>query len=59
MESMGAVVKAPGAPAQVTWPTILASGVNPSDLARWADITTKAAAPSEMELEFAAVMVPS
>ena len=59
MAPTGAVVNQPGSCAWVVWPTIVASGVRPRFSACDRRISTSAAAPSEMELELAAVTVPS
>ena len=55
----GAVVNQPGSWAWVLWPTTTASGARPSLSAVERRIITSAAAPSEIELELAAVTVPS
>ncbi|MNY21727.1 hypothetical protein D3C86_1552920 [compost metagenome] len=55
----GARVNSPGSWLWVAWPTIRASGCRPRRLASSAVISTRALAPSEIELELAAVMVPS
>src|SRR5687767_1763775 len=55
----GAVVNNPGSWAWVAWPMTTASGARPRFSAVERRIITKAAAPSEIELEFAAVTVPS
>src|SRR5262245_24386563 len=55
----GAVVNQPGSCACVAWPTTVASGASPRASALARRIITSAAAPSEIELEFAAVTVPS
>ena len=48
-----------GSCAWVAWPTTTASGARPRFSAVERRIITSAAAPSEIELEFAAVTVPS
>src|SRR5574338_16021 len=59
MAPTGAVVNQAGAWAWVVWPTIRAMGRAPIRSAVEARISTRAAAPSEMELELAGVTVPS
>src|SRR5450830_465398 len=56
---MGAVVNSLGACAWVAWPWILAITVQPSFLAVDSRISTSAAAPSLIDDDEAAVMVPS
>src|SRR3954466_1695800 len=55
----GAVVNKPGSCACVDWPITTASGARPRRSAVERRIITSAAAPSEIELELAAVTVPS
>jgi hypothetical protein len=55
----GAVVNQPGSCACVEWPTTTARGDSPRFSALERRIITSAAAPSEIELELAAVTVPS
>ena len=54
---MGAMVNSLGCREWVAWPTIRASGSRP--LSSASEHSRRAEAPSEMELELAAVMVPS
>ena len=56
---IGAVVNQPGACAWLAWPTIRARAVNPFASTASAEAKTSAAAPSEIDDEFAAVTVPS
>src|SRR5689334_7392972 len=58
MAPTGAVVNQAGAWATPATPAIRASGVSLRRLASLARISTSAAAPSEIELELAAVTVP-
>src|SRR5208282_2332719 len=55
---IGAVGNLLGSAACVEWATMRASGLAPRLSASLARIMTSAAAPSEIELEFAAVTVP-
>src|SRR5438132_11151642 len=55
----GAVVNQPGSWECVAWPAMSASGARPRRSAVERRISTSAAAPSEIELELAAVTVPS
>ncbi len=55
----GAVVNQAGAWAWPAWPRITARGARPRRSASEARMSTSAAPPSEMELEFAGVTVPS
>src|SRR5688500_5654623 len=59
MAPTGAVVNQPGSCACVACPITIASGVSPRFSAVERRIMTSAAAPSDIELEFAAVTVPS
>src|SRR5450830_812717 len=59
MAPMGAVVNSFGACACVAWPWILAMTVQPSFFAVDSRISTRAAAPSLIDEDEAAVMVPS
>ena len=59
MAPTGAVGNSAGASAYVAWPTMRASGLNPSFSADAARISTRAAAPSEIDDELAGVTVPS
>ncbi|MCY1309206.1 hypothetical protein D9M70_592790 [compost metagenome] len=59
MAPIGAMVNSLGSWLWVAWPTILASGWRPRLAASSAVISTRALAPSEIELALAAVMVPS
>ena len=59
MAPTGAVGKRAGTWACVVWPTMRASGDRPSFSAVEARISTSAAAPSEIDDEFAGVTVPS
>src|SRR5688500_4253152 len=59
MAPTGAVVNQPGSCACVEWPTTTARGARPRFSAVERRIMTRAAAPSDIELEFAAVTVPS
>src|SRR5437588_5036226 len=58
MATTGAVVNQAGACACVAWPRILANGVTPRRSASEPLMITSAAAPSEIPLALAAVMVP-
>jgi hypothetical protein len=58
MAKTGAVVNHSGAWAKPLWATIRASGSRPFSSAAAALVMTRAAAPSEMEDELAAVTVP-
>ena len=53
------MVKVSGVWAWLAWATMRAKGVTPAASASPAVVSTSAAAPSEIELELAAVMVPS
>src|SRR5258708_4787635 len=59
MAQTGAVVNQSGAWACTAWLTMRASGARPRALAVLSRISTRAAAPSEMLDEVAAVMAPS
>ena len=59
MAPTGAVVNQPGSCAWVAWPTMRPAACRPSLSAVERRISTSAAAPSEIELELAAVTVPS
>ncbi len=59
MAPMGAVVNQAGAWAWLAWPTMVARGSSPRRSASPRFISTSAAPPSEIELELAAVTVPS
>src|SRR5690606_20706309 len=59
MAATGAVVNHSGAWEWVAWATTVASGVLPAAFADASDISTRAAAPSLIEEELAAVMLPS
>ena len=59
MAGTGAVVKSPGSWAWAPWPAMRATGVRPRRSAVEARISTRAAAPSEIEEALAAVIAPS